>query len=64
MHTMTLVLQKALADAADPVKAPQMQAYAKTEQPFYGVSAPIRKALSRKQKNNSLSRILVSIATW
>jgi len=50
MHTMTLVLQKALADAADPVKAPQMQAYAKTEQPFYGVSAPIRKALFREAK--------------
>lgn len=35
---------------ANPDKAPQMQAYMKTQQPFYGVSAPERKRLFREAK--------------
>lgn len=37
----------ALADAADPAKAPAMQAYMKTEMPFYGVQAPARRLIAR-----------------
>lgn len=38
-------LRRALADAADPRKAPGMQAYMKSEMPYLGVSTvPLRKA--------------------
>lgn len=39
-----------LQDNANPEKAPQMQAYMKTSQPFYGVASPDRKKLFRLAK--------------
>lgn len=50
MHPITLYFLEALKDHADPVRAPQMQAYAKTDQPFYGISAPVRKAIFKQAK--------------
>jgi 3-methyladenine DNA glycosylase AlkD len=41
-----------LEKVADPAKAPAMQAYMKTEQPFYGVQAgPRRKAFKAACRN-------------
>jgi 3-methyladenine DNA glycosylase AlkD len=37
-----------LADLADPVKAPQMRAYMKSEMPFRGVPKPARTVLNRR----------------
>ena len=39
--------REALSAAADPDKAPAMQAYMKTEMPFYGVQTPIRRGIAR-----------------
>jgi 3-methyladenine DNA glycosylase AlkD len=39
-----------LAAAADPVKAPQMAAYMKTDMPFYGVQKPARRVIERELK--------------
>jgi 3-methyladenine DNA glycosylase AlkD len=39
---------RALAAAADPVKAPQMQAYMKSAMPYRGVSAPRQRAIWRE----------------
>jgi 3-methyladenine DNA glycosylase AlkD len=39
-----------LQEHANPLKASQMQAYMKTQQPFYGVAAPERKKLFRLAK--------------
>lgn len=39
-----------LQQSANRQKAPQMQAYMKTQQPFYGVAAPDRKKLFREAK--------------
>ncbi len=41
-------VESALEDAADPVKAPQMQAYMKTEMPFYGVQKAGRTKIHRQ----------------
>jgi 3-methyladenine DNA glycosylase AlkD len=42
---LSSALRKALRNAADPVKAPTMQAYMKSEMPYLGVqSTPLRKA--------------------
>lgn len=38
-------LRAALAAAADPVRAPAMQAYMKSAMPFHGVPTPVRRAL-------------------
>jgi hypothetical protein len=37
-----------LAELADPVKAPEMQAYMKSEMPFRGVLKPARRMLNRR----------------
>jgi 3-methyladenine DNA glycosylase AlkD len=37
-----------LAELADPVKAPKMQAYMKSEMPFRGVPKPARRMLNRR----------------
>jgi 3-methyladenine DNA glycosylase AlkD len=39
-RTLITAVRKGLAAAADPVKAPAMQAYMKSEMPYYGVSLP------------------------
>lgn len=41
-------VESALEDAADPIKAPQMQAYMKTEMPFYGVQKAGRSTIQRQ----------------
>lgn len=52
MHPMTRAIITALEQVADPEKAPGMQAYMKTGQPFYGVQAgPRRKAFKIVAKN-------------
>ncbi len=47
-HPLVVALIAALEEAADPVIAEQMQAYMKTDAPFYGVKAPIRQAQLKK----------------
>ena len=47
MNELVNYIRKELTKAADPVKAPQMQAYMKTEQPFYGVQLKLRKQIFR-----------------
>lgn len=42
-HPMTIAIREALEKLRDPAKAPGMQAYMKTDQPFYGVPAPPRR---------------------
>ena len=43
-RTLIAALRRELQSAADPAKAPQMQAYMKSEMPYYGVqSTPLRK---------------------
>jgi 3-methyladenine DNA glycosylase AlkD len=44
-HDLRDAVRAGLQAAADPVKAPRMQAYMKSAMPFYGVSAPRQKAL-------------------
>ena len=52
MHPMTRAIIIELEKAADPTKAPGMQAYMRTGQPFYGVQAgPRRKAFKAAAKN-------------
>src|SRR5690348_4166603 len=46
-HRLVGTIRRALAEAADPVKAPQMQAYMKSAMPYRGVSSPILKQLCR-----------------
>ncbi len=54
-HPMVEEIQQALAAAADPEKAGPMQAYMKTEQPFYGVQAgPRRKLFKQIAKRHEL----------
>jgi 3-methyladenine DNA glycosylase AlkD len=43
----TAYAQRALAEVADPGKAPGMQAYMKTDMPFYGVQKPARAPIAR-----------------
>ena len=47
-HRLVTEVRAALRRAADPVKAPQMQAYMKSLMPYRGVTAPEQKALWRK----------------
>ncbi len=47
LHPLTTALRKALADAADPKRAPQMQAYMKSELPYRGVPTPVARGIQR-----------------
>src|SRR5262245_13894732 len=47
-HPLVRTVRDALAEVADPVKAPQMQAYMKSSMPYRGVSAPVLKHLCRE----------------
>lgn len=47
-------VQREFRRLADPVKAPQMQAYMKTETPFYGINKPERVRVSRRFKQEFL----------
>ena len=46
-HPVVAAVRAGLKKAADPLKAPQMQAYMKSLMPYRGVSAPVQKALWR-----------------
>jgi 3-methyladenine DNA glycosylase AlkD len=46
-HRLVQTIRRGLASAADPVRAPQMQAYMKSAMPYRGVSSPILKRLCR-----------------
>jgi 3-methyladenine DNA glycosylase AlkD len=46
-HSLTQMIRRDLAAAADPVKALQMQAYMKSAMPYRGVSSPFLKQLCR-----------------
>jgi 3-methyladenine DNA glycosylase AlkD len=46
-HPLIRAVQGALEAAADPQKAPQMQAYMKSDMPYCGVSSPDQKRLWR-----------------
>ena len=45
---MIEAIRAGLAARANPLKAPEMQAYMKSEMPFYGVQKPARAALARE----------------
>ena len=44
-HPLVLEVRAALEKAADPAKAPKMQAYMKSAMPYRGVSSPDQKAI-------------------
>jgi hypothetical protein len=46
-HPLVRTVRRAIEQAADPAKAPQMQAYMKSSMPYRGVSAPLQKRLCR-----------------
>jgi 3-methyladenine DNA glycosylase AlkD len=46
-HLLVQTIRGGLAESADPVKAPKMQAYMKSTMPYHGVSAPAVKQLCR-----------------
>ena len=43
MHALVREVRASLRDVADPARAPQMQAYMKSEMPFRGVPAPVQR---------------------
>ena len=47
-HPLILEVRHALENAADPQKAPRMQAYMKSAMPYRGVSAPEQKAIWKR----------------
>jgi 3-methyladenine DNA glycosylase AlkD len=60
-HRLARTIRRDLAEAADPVKAPQMQAYMKSAMPYRGVSAP---ALKRLCRNAFRAYPLDTAAAW
>ncbi len=46
-------IRSELQRLADPTRAAEMQRYMKTDQPFYGVRAPLRKKIFREAKMSS-----------
>jgi 3-methyladenine DNA glycosylase AlkD len=46
-RTLIAALRKELQTAADPTKAPAMQAYMKSAMPYYGVNAPAMKRITK-----------------
>ena len=44
-HPLVRTVRRALEQAADPAKAPQMQAYMKSTMPYRGVSSPVLRQL-------------------
>ena len=46
-HPLVRAVRRALQDAADPAKTPQMQAYMKSAMPYRGVSGPEQRRLWR-----------------
>ncbi|MBC7004680.1 DNA alkylation repair protein [Photobacterium sp. BZF1] len=50
---MVIFMQQRMAEAGNPDDAKAMQAYMKTEQPFYGVKAPERKAIFKQAREHT-----------
>jgi len=50
---MVIFMQQRMAEAGSPEEAKVMQAYMKTEQPFFGVKAPERKAIFRQAREHT-----------
>lgn len=48
MTTLGVALRSALAAAADPDRAPQMQAYMKSEMPYRGIASPDMRAICKR----------------
>ncbi len=48
MTALGMAMRSALAAAADPERAPQMQAYMKSEMPYRGIAAPDLQAISKR----------------
>ena len=46
-HPLVTAVRTALADAGDPVRAPAMQRYMKSDMPFRGVPAPVQQRIWR-----------------
>jgi 3-methyladenine DNA glycosylase AlkD len=47
-HPLVRAVRRALEQAADPAKAPKMQAYMKSAMPYRGVSSPVLRRLCRE----------------
>jgi 3-methyladenine DNA glycosylase AlkD len=47
-HPLVAAIRAALAEAADPARAPAMQAYMKSAMPFWGVANPAQRAIWRR----------------
>jgi|SRR5688572_1945845 len=60
-HPLVQTIRRRLADAADPEKAPQMQAYMKSAMPYRGVSSPLLKRLCRE---SFTAHRLASASEW
>lgn len=50
---MVIFMQQRMAEAGSPEDAKAMQAYMKTEQPFYGVKAPERQAIFKQAREHT-----------
>lgn len=48
MSALLAALRRRLQDAADPRRAPAMQAYMKSAMPFHGVPTPLRRRITRE----------------
>lgn len=48
MTAFVVAMRSALAAAADPERAPRMQAYMKSEMPYRGIAAPDMRAISKR----------------
>ncbi|MGF1727095.1 DNA alkylation repair protein [Photobacterium nomapromontoriensis] len=56
---MVIFMQQQMAEAGNATDAKAMQAYMKTEQPFYGVKAPERKAIFRRARQHTKIQSLI-----
>ncbi|MGF1757239.1 DNA alkylation repair protein [Photobacterium sagamiensis] len=54
MIPMVIFMQQRLAEAMDPDAAADMQAYMKTEQPFYGVKTPQRRLIFKQAREHTI----------
>ncbi|ELR64258.1 DNA alkylation repair enzyme [Photobacterium marinum] len=50
---MVIFMQQRMAEAGDPDVAKEMQAYMKTDQPFYGVKTPQRQAIFKQAREHT-----------
>lgn len=48
MHPLTRLIRSRLREAADPSRAPQMQAYMKSTMPYLGVASPAHKRICKE----------------